>query len=225
VLPPKKEPTEKIERDQPFTYLTLEYDNPNALTPINPSKEWGWNWDGWKHYWEKQPGGEIPQPPHQGFQRPRNIRFIHLWDHWFYLHAEGHLIYDLTQTEVDHRTFDARFYLPNPCKDGATVEIIGKADGKEIYKSGVIGWLGAQNKHITFDIPPDTKEFIIESKDGDDGIGCDHYIIANAKLLPFKTEPEPEKAKETEEIKKEEPKSIEAKSKLVLIWAKLKKEK
>ena len=80
------------EKNQPFTYLTLEYDNPNALTPINPSKEWGWNWGGWQHTWEKEPGSEIPQVPHQGFQKPEHIRFIDKWDHWFYAHAEGRFI-------------------------------------------------------------------------------------------------------------------------------------
>ncbi len=197
--------TEK--KDLLFTYLTLEYDNPNALTPINPPKEWGWNWNwnGWQHTWEKEPDGEIPQMPHQGFQKPEHIRFIDKWDHWFYAHAEGRFIYDLTLTEIDHKVFGADFYLPNPCENVASVEMICSADKVEIYKSGVIRWAQAQNKHITFDIPDNTKEFIIKITDAGDDITCDHYIIANAKLLA------------------PEPRSVEAKSKLVLTWANLKK--
>ena len=207
-----------VEINQPFTYLTLEYDNPNALTPINPRKEWGWDWGGAQHTWEKKPNEDIPDLPHRGFQRAEHIFFIEKWDHWFYLHAEGRFIYDLTLTAIEHKVFDAYFYLPNPCGNVASVEMICSADGVEIYKSGVIRWAQAQNKHITFDIPNNTKEFIIEITDGGDDKVCDHYIIANAKLLTHEPE-EPE----VEEPEVEEPRSVEAKSKLVLTWAKLKR--
>ena len=214
--------TEK--KDLPFTYLTLEYDNPNALTPINPQIDWGWDWGGWKHFWEKKPNEDIPDLPHVGFQRAHNIPFIDKWDHWFYLHAEGRFIYDLTLTDIDHRKFDAYFYLPNPCGNVASVEMICLADNVEVYKSGVLRTAQAQNKHITFDIPDNTKEIIIEITDGGDDKVCDHYIIANAKLLTREPdEPEVEEP-EVEEPEVEEPRSVEAKLKISLNLGKTKKD-
>ena len=211
--------TEK--KDLSFTYLTLEYDNPNALTPINPQIDWGWDWGGWKHFWEKKPNEPIPDQPHQGFANAHNIRFINQWDHWFYAHAEGQFVYDLTLIEKEHRTFDAYFYLPNPCGNIASVEMVCKADNIEVFRSGMIRWAQAQNKHIRFNIPENTKEFVIEMDDaGDDGV-CDHYIIANARLMTIEPN-EPDEEKETDETDKEEPKSINAKSKLVLTWGKIK---
>ena len=98
--------------------------------------------------------------------------------------------------------------------------MICKADGVEIYRTGMVKFWQAQNKHIKFNIPENTKEFVIEMDDaGDDGV-CDHYIIANAKLLRFEPEDETK-----EDILKESPKDIKVKSKLVLTWAKLKKER
>ena len=215
-------------KDLPFTYLTLEYDNPNALTPINPQINWGWDWGGWKHFWEKKPNEPIPDRPHQGFANAHNIRFINQWDHWFYAHVEGHFVYDLTLTDIDHKVFDAYFYLPNPCGNVASVEMICSADDVEIYRSGMIRWAQAQNKHIRFNIPENTKEFVIQMDDaGDDGV-CDHYIIANAKLLTIEPD-KPDEGKETDEndetdkTEKEEARRVDAKSKLVLTWAKLKK--
>ena len=206
--------------DLGFTYLTLEYDNPNALTPINPQNDWGWGWGGWQHFWERKPNEPIPDLPHQGFVKAHNIKFINQWDHWFYAHVEGQFLYDLTLTEKDHRTFDAFFYLPNPCGNRASVEMICKADEVEIYRSGMLKWAQAQNKHIRFNIPENTKEFVIEMGDAGDGGDCDHYIIANAKLLTTETD-EPEE-EETDETDKDEPKAVSPKSKLVLTWAKIK---
>ncbi len=100
--------------------------------------------------------------------------------------------------------------------------MICKADDVEIYRSGIIRWAQAQNKHITFNIPENTKEFVIEMNDaGDNGV-CDHYIIANAKLKTIEPD-EPEEEKETDETEKDEPRSVDAKSKLVLTWARIKR--
>lgn len=203
--------------DLGFTYLTLEHNHPNALKPTNPQIDWGWDWGGWKHYWERKPGENIPPKPHQGFVNVLNIPFNGQWKHWFYAHVEGQFVYDLTLIEGDHRVFDAYFYLPNPCGNIASVDMICKADGVEIFKTGMLKFADAQNKHIRFNIPENTNEFVIEMDDaGDDGV-CDHYIIANAKLLLFKPEPE-----ETEEAIIENPRFVAAKSKLVLTWARLK---
>lgn len=200
--------------DKPFTYITLGYVSPDALIPTNPAKEWGWNWDGWQHTWEKKPEGNIPDRPHRGFQILGNIPFIPKWDHWFYAHAEGDIKYRLVNNV--HTVFDAYFYLPNPCGNVASVEMIGLADGAEVYKSGVLRTAQAQNKHITFDIPEDTKEFVLKFTTGGDGNACDHYILANAKLrLP---------EEETEEEIEEEPQSVSGRARLVLVWGQLKKE-
>ena len=213
--------------DLGFTYIALEYNTPNSLVPINPQVDWGWDWGGWEHYWERKPDEDIPPRPHQGYAHVWNIPFEKQWKHWFYAHDEGKFVYDLTLTEKDHRVFDAYLYLPNPCGNRASIDMICKADNVEIYRTGVVKFAQAQNKHIKFVIPENTKEFTIEIDDAGDNITCDHYIIANAKLIRFEPEEEPDEDEtdedETdEEAIKDPPKSINAKSKLVLTWAKIK---
>ena len=210
--------------DLGFTYITLEHESPNSLKPTNPKMDWGWDWGGWKHYWEKKPDENVPERPHQGFANVWNIPFIGQWKHWFYAHVEGEFVYDLTLTEKDHRVFDAYLHLPNPCGNIASIDMICKADGVEIYRTGIVRFWQAQNKHIVFEIPENTQEFIIEMDDaGDEGV-CDHYIIANAKLLRFEPEEESEGNDDTEDSMKDSPKDIKVKSKLVLTWAKIKNE-
>ena len=199
--------------DKTFTYLTLSYVSPDALVPSNAPKEWGWDWGGWQHTWEKKPEGDIPERPHQGYQLLANIPFIPKWDHWFYAHAEGIIKYRLVNNV--HTQFDGYFYLPNPCGNVASVEMIALADGVEVYRSGVLRTAQAQNKHITFDIPEDAKELVLQFTDGGDNKACDHYILANAQIrLP--------EEEETEEEIEEEPKSVSARSRLVWVWAELK---
>ena len=134
--------------DLGFTYITLEHESPNSLRPTNPKIDWGWDWGGWKHYWEGKPNENIPPKPHRGFANVWNIPFIGQWKHWFYAHVEGEFVYDLTLTEKDHRVFDAYLYLPNPCGDIASIDMICKADGVEIYRTGMVKFWQAQNKHI-----------------------------------------------------------------------------
>lgn len=212
-----------IEASHPWTYLTLEGDIPNSINPVNPPNQWGWNWRGNHHYWEKIPGEEIPDKPHNGFVSARNIKFINEWDHWFYLHASGKIMYDLTLSDPNHRIFDCYFYLPNPCNNIASVEILIYADEKLIYNSGVMRWADAQNKQIKFNLPNDTNKLTIESRDGGDDIGCDHFIIADAKLLSIESnELDINQQDKESAMDPEKPNHVSPKSNLVLTWGGIK---
>lgn len=166
------------------TYLTLNYDGPDALTPTNPQGEWGWDWGGWQQTWEKTPDGKIPPKPHQGFAAANTIPFTQEWDYWFYGHYPSRIVYDLSGGH--YTKFDAYFDMPNPCTHIATpasIEVKIFADDIEVYHSGV--WKGdeARNTHISFDLPERTQTLTINVSDAGDGGGCDHFIFANARLL------------------------------------------
>ena len=167
--------------DMTETYLTLNYDSPDALVPTNYSKEWGWNWGGWQATWEKLPNKPIPAIPHQGFMPAEFIPYVNQWDYWFYAHVPSRIVYDLSGG--NYAKFDAYFDIPNPCGSVASVQTIFLADDIEIYKSGVLRGNQARNTHISFDIPENTQSLTIKVTDGGDGGGCDHFIFANARLL------------------------------------------
>ena len=193
---------------QDFTYLTLQYEDPHALMPINLKVEWDWN--GW--IWEKFPGKEIPARPHDGFIDIRNFNVVENWEHWFYSHATGELVYDLTLTDPDHRIFDAYFHLPNPCGNVASVKIICKSDNTIIYQTQTIKKNDANNRHIHFTVPENTEKLKIKISDGGNGDACDHFILANAKLYETTTQ----------EAKANTPLRIDLKNKLTTTWAKMK---
>ena len=173
--------TINTETDRTETYLTLNYDSPDALVPINNAKEWGWDWDGWQATWEKTPNGPIPEQPHQGFMPAKWIPYINQWDYWFYAHVPSLIVYDLSGR--NYAKFDAYFDMPNPCDSVASVEVIFLADNTEIYKSGVLKGNQARSTHISFDIPKNAQSLTIRVTDGGDGGVCDHFIIANARLV------------------------------------------
>ena len=187
--------TINTETDRTETYLTLNYDSPDALVPTNNAREWGWDWGGWPAIWEKKPNGPIPERPHQGFVPAAHIPYINHWDYWFYAHAESRIVYDLTGG--NYVRFDGYFDMPNPCLthiQAASMEVIFFADGAEIYNTGVLRGDQARNTHISFDIPENTQVLTISVTDGRDDITCDHFIIANARLvhrdpLPRKVDP------------------------------------
>lgn len=176
--------TETIETDRTETYLTLFYANPDALTPTNPQNEWGWDWGGLPAVWEKMPNKPIPKEPHQGFMPAKWIPYVNQWDYWFYAVAESLIVYDLTGG--NYAKFDGYFDMPNPCLthvQAASMEIIFLADDAEIYNTGVFRGDQARNTHISFDIPEHAETLTIRVTDGGDGNVCDHFIIANARLV------------------------------------------
>ena len=169
--------TATTETTETATYLTLSHDSPDALMPTNNSSEWA-GWDGLT--WERRPGSGIPRRP-QGFMSPDpHIPYILSdWDYWFYAHAESRLIYDLsggTYTE-----FQTYFDMPNPCGTIASVVLTCLADGTEIYNSGVLRT--TRNTYVSFDIPENTETLTIHVSDGGDRDTCDHFILAEARLL------------------------------------------
>ena len=181
------ETTDKKRREM---YLTLNYKGTDALVPTNSRSEWGWDWGGWPAIWEKTPDGPIPEKPHQGYVSTVHIPYIHQWDYWFYAHAESRLIYDLTGG--NYAKFDAYFDMPNPCLthiQAASMEVIFLADSAEIYNTGILRGDQARNTHISFDLPEDTETLTIRVTDGGDNITCDHFIFANARLVPRVTPP------------------------------------
>ena len=195
-LPEKKDPDvlkpekEDDEADRTVTYLTLSYNSPNALIPTNSATEWGWDWGGWQATWEKNPNGNLPPKPHQGFAAANTIPYTKEWDYWFYAHYPSQIVYDLSGG--NYTQFDAYFDMPNLCVHIATpasMEVTFLADSTEIYNTGVFRGDAARNTHITFDIPENTQTLTIKITDAGDGGTCDHFIFANARLLHSETTP------------------------------------
>ena len=178
------------ETDGKATYLTLSYNSTDALTPTNPAHEWGWNWGGRQVFWEKTPDGELPPKPHQGFAAANIIPYTQEWDYFFYAHVPSRIVYDLSSE--NYTKFDAYFDMPNPCVNHvptASMEVAFLADGTEVHNTGIFKADQARNTHISFDIPENTQTLTINVTDGNDGITCDHFIFANARLLDSEIPP------------------------------------
>ena len=177
-------------------YLTIRDGHPDSLIPINNQQEWcGWENAG---TFEKIPNGPSPKLPNWYIHVPK----LDEWDSWFYSHAISRFVYDVSGGEYNR--FDAHFYLPNPCNGNADVEVVCLADGVEIYRSEILRSPAAQNKHFQIDFPKDTKEFTIEITDAGDGIGCDHFVFGEAKILLLNDDANPD----VNEIKDEDPDDV-----------------
>lgn len=126
--------TKTINTNSTETYLTLNYDSPDALVPTNNPTEWA----GWREklVWEKTPDGLVPRKPNIFMSPDPDIPFMDEWDYWFYAHAVSRLVYDLGSG--NYTKFDAYFDMPNPCGSISSVEVIFLADGIEIYKSDTL---------------------------------------------------------------------------------------
>ena len=174
----------ETDNDVKFKYLTLRHKHPDSLVPLNNEQEWcGWENAG---TFEKLPNGVSPKLPDWYIHVP----VLDEWNSWIYSHAISRLVWDVSDGE--YIRFDAHFYLPNPCDGRADVEVVCLADGVVIYRSEVLRSPDAQNKHLQIDFPKDTKEFSIEITDAGDGIGCDHFLFGEARVLLLVDEPDPD---------------------------------
>ena len=164
-----------------YTHLTLTHNHNSSLIPTNSAAEW-YGWDPMK-FWEQTPEGKLGAKPWGAVPIETHIPYYDQWNYFFYSHAPSEIVYDLGSGNYER--FESKFFLPNPCHNIASVELIFLADGTEIYNSGVLKGSNSQNITISFDIPRDTKEFTIKVTDAGDGDGCDHFIFADAKLIHF----------------------------------------
>ena len=183
------EATEEIttETAESITYLTLSYEGSDSLVPTNPVSEW----DGWRgDIWEKKPDGKITEKPIYYVNHP----YVNVWENWFYAHAEGRYVYDISGK--GYTRFECLFYLANPCSSAppaASMEVIGVADETEIYRSGVFSGVAEKEKNrhpISFDIPAGTQTLTISITDGHNGSRCDHFVVGNMRVFYFGTESE-----------------------------------
>jgi len=181
------EATKDTETTDTFTYLTLSYKSPDSLVPTNTREQWD-SWLG--HIWEKTPDGQTTEQPSYYIRHP----YVNLWEHWFYAHAESRIVYDISGK--DYNRFKGLFYLANPCASSpppASMEVIGIADGIEIYNSGVLSGVAEKEKNrhqISFDIPAGTQTFELRVTDGQNDGRCDHFVIGNPRLFYIDTETE-----------------------------------
>ena len=185
--------TQKTKAD--YTYLTLTYNDESALTPTNTPWEW------WEHveFWEQTPDGKLAAKPWGAVGIETHIPYYEQWDYFFYSHAPSEIVYNIEGGNYER--FESKFFLPNPCNDGASVEAIFIADGTEIHKTGVLRGHNSQNITISFDIPRGSKKFAITVTSAGDGPGCDHFIFADAKLLHFSETISTERQTESEREK------------------------
>ena len=105
-------------------------------------------------------------------------------------HAPARIVYDLTGG--NYVKFEGYVGMsdekdPAECGHGGSSQFIFYIDGKKVYESEVLtGTKDGENVppvKVEFDIPKGAKELVIEINDGGDGKGCDHSVVADAKLL------------------------------------------
>lgn len=154
-----------------FTNLTFAYQGTDAITPINPSREW----DGWTQgVWAKTPDGRTTPKSHSYFEFSEMDEF----SHWLYSHAPATLIYDISG--INATSFSTLFLLPNPhCGGEASMEFRVFADDTEIYRKPL--YLDDSGEYVEIKIPLGTQEFTISVGDLGDK-GCDHFVLGEPKL-------------------------------------------
>ena len=156
-------------------YLSLTSQAPDAITPINDSGEWS------RHEtWERIRGQEAPIIDNSSFQRSAEA-----FEHWILSHAESRIVFDLKGQNFTYFECDSR--LPNrACGGAAAVEFIWFADDVEIYNSGIV--TSRRGIEMAFEIPAGTGTLTLHVTNGDDGTGCDQFIIGEPRLYAEKPE-------------------------------------
>ena len=109
---------------------TLEFLMPKSATilPTNSAHISEW----WEHieFWEQTPDGKLGAKPWGAVPIESHIPYYDQWDYLFYSHAPSEIVYDLG--DGDYEKFESKFFMPNPCNNIASVEVIFSADGTEI---------------------------------------------------------------------------------------------
>ena len=153
--------------------LAIEDQSDKALTPMNAPSEFGQFFG----IWEKFVGKDTP---------PRPLDFVtfntKLFDHFFYSHADSKIIWDISE-HPDIVYFKSGLLLPNPCPTSGSVIVSFLVDDTEIYNSGIIR--GGDVREIEFEIPQETQTLTLIVLHANDGHGCDHFILGNAKIYNY----------------------------------------
>ena len=154
------------------TFLTLEYNSPDALTPTNPKSEW----QTWGQLWEKTPDGLVPRTPNGVF--PASAFNGEDWEFFFYSHAPSRIVYDISGK--DYKSFHTYFHMPNPC--GNSIDLTFYADNTEIHNPGLL--YPSRGLKIEFNIPEGTRTFTIKVDDNGDP-SCDHFVLGEPTLANY----------------------------------------
>ena len=166
-------PNTLISTDNTEALLTLTYEAPSTLTPINPRGEW----TTWGQLWEKTPDSLVPRTPNGVF--PASAFNGENWTHFFYAHADSRIVWDISNK--DYENFHTHFDMPNPCGNYAKLTVVFMADDTEIYNSGILQGSEGRHSEITFDIPEGTEMLTLKVDDLDDP-GCDHFVFGEPTL-------------------------------------------
>jgi len=170
------------------TYLTFingDQPKPNAcgLNPKNDPNEW----TGW--------GGPLDADNMTIGEGPGTRNDIVIGGVYFErgigTHADAKFVYDLTGG--NYVKFEGYVGMsdekdPDECGHGGSSIFIFSVDGKEMFKSDLLTGCTEDGENVApvkveFDIPAGAKELTIQIDPGDDGKGCDHACLGDAKLL------------------------------------------
>lgn len=170
-----------------YTYLGLKPGSEDTITPKNTPEHWSPHYPNMVH--EKARDGRYYALRETGWGISGNPgpRFDRNFEHWIYLHAESNVIYDLNAGEYDR--FDGYVCLSDiwfpvaGCGHSGTVQFTFQLDNDIVYRSGVLRGIDQDEPiPVSFEIPADAQALIINVSDGGDGIGCDHWMLGNARL-------------------------------------------
>ena len=180
-----------------YTYLALKpTTGENTIAPINRFNDWGpYNIqektrEGLYYSLAVDDDPALDEPEREWI-RVNTItnKFDKDFEHWIYLHARSEVIYDLSDSS--YAEFDGYIGAADPwaindaaCGHRGTIKFLFLVDDETVYKSPVIAGI-EQNEpiHVKFEIPTNAQKLTIIVTDAGDGIGCDHWILGNARLL------------------------------------------
>ncbi len=178
-----------------MTYLTLRPGGDETLTPTNPPGEWRPDYlsiDGektrWGLYYDLITTEGSPEVEWVRTDTIHN-RYNEVFEHWIYLHAPSEVVYDLRGS--NYAAFDGYIGVADPwgetdpgCGHSGTMEFVFLIDDIGVYKTGrIVGIEQEAPIHVTFDLPADAETLTLVVTSAGDGIGCDHWMLGDARLL------------------------------------------
>ncbi len=170
------------------------------ITPSNHPKEWTYygRWDNEGLIEQKMPSGAY----YKRIIIDENNKDIGklLWvlstltrrsefEYKYYMYAQGKSMvkYDISGKKYFRFEGQASLLPLRACGHHGTVEFIFYVDRKVLFRTGVIRGIEQKNPiYVVFDIPQDSQTLTIEVSNGGDDVGCDHWVLGDAKLFYIK---------------------------------------
>lgn len=168
------------------------------ISPINHPKEWTYygSWGSEGIVEQKMPSGayykrilideDIKDIEHLLWRMTTDLyrRSKFEYEYYMYSHARSIVKYDISHKKYVRFEGKASLLPIYGCGHNGSVEFIFYVDRKVLFRTGIIKGIDQKSPiDVIFEIPDKSENLIIEVSSGNDDVGCDHWVIGDAKLF------------------------------------------